>query len=65
MPGETSGEVMLLRRREEKEPVAFGNQSGFAWPVSPLARPVPLRGRRAVERLKIRFTLKSGEPAER
>jgi|GEM_PF-4319535 len=58
-PGETSGEVMrrkasaevmLLRRREEKEPVAFGGQSGFAWSVSPSARPVPLCGLGAAER---------------
>ena len=45
--------VLVLKRAADlQETFTFGGQSGFAWPVSPSARPVPLRGLRATVRLK-------------
>ena len=56
MPGVSSGEMMLVRKRQEeieKTKSSDAGQQGSAWQVSPSARPVPLRGRRAAARLKV------------
>ncbi|PNE22885.1 hypothetical protein V511_05880 [Mesotoga sp. Brook.08.YT.4.2.5.1] len=48
-----------------EKPVTFGGQSGFAWPVSRLARPVQLRGLRNAMKIRSPLTVQDHEPVHR